>query len=364
MIANNAAVQVADELLFENPVLNTTGATVSIASRNIEAYWGDTATLYTETATAAAVNTNTGAEGTLGFVKTGGNSRRIELHVFPAFTIDRNKYKKMLASVYVGHQSNVLLNRIAVRIGTSWYMRHTSVTQLNSGVVADADFAANCQQISFLIDDTTTSDWENLAFTPGTILSRNTAPIPLPSGNIEQIALAFTSGLTSNYVRWDYFRLTAKDVEKSITPLATPIAYQSEPVVVEETPSSVTATWTARMSKPATTNTPVRIQFTGASITEAYATILTGAYSATIQTIHTKGPAAFEVTGQVTTGAGYLTGANTVQKITVKPIMDLPEIRLKAWSDTDDMLLVEAVPELELVEWNDTTDTLKVKRKL
>ena len=367
MIANNSDRAETNAVeLFNKDFDNNSGSAAGFESAGLNVFYNSAATRYSSPTSEMCISTLAGIDGTPGYVKTGTISRNRELHLLnDLLSIDRNKYPKLELSFYVGHQQNSLLNRPIIQIGGNLYTYHNSTAQVNAGVVADSDFQANAEIITFLIDETTKDNWELLSFEEGETLARNTTPISLPDGLIERAGIYISANNTTvNKARWDKLRIIAKDVALAPTPLAMPIAYQSEPVVVEETPSSVTATWTARMSKPATTNTPVRMQFTGAAITEAYATILAGSYTANIQTIHAKGPAAFEVTGQVTPGSGYLTGANTVQKITVSPIMNLPEIRLKAWSDTDDMLLVEAVPELELVEWNDTTDTLKVKRKL
>ena len=318
VLANNAKKPtpiVQDVLVADYPTINDTGSNQALSTVGLRSYYGPTATEYASPNSNVYVSSLPNAEGGTGYVRAGGISRSREIHMFPDLQEPISRKYPLVFPLWVGHQSNALVNRVVLKIAGNHYMPHWSVAQVDPGLVADADFADNAELITFLLDETTIDNWELLSFQPGVILTRNTAPIRLPDGDIEATGVYISSSTTVAATRWAHLVVTELGVVVAAPSIpAKPVAAMLTPSAVV-TANTATVTWGVSLSKAATSDTPLVMKLTDAHIDSAGLTIPAGQREVGLHVDYEKRPEAYKPTCTILKGDDYLLGVSNVKDV-------------------------------------------------
>ena len=126
------------------------------------------------------------------------------------YAVDRDLNSITSIQYQQGNSSNADATRVAIRIGTNWYVSTTETSNNWPTTGGSGLFFGNALNVT-LPFSTAASAWSNLTFTPGTSLAIGAALVDeRPSGNITALGL-YTASVT-NLIRFDNFTINANPI--------------------------------------------------------------------------------------------------------------------------------------------------------
>lgn len=231
MSAGNVHAGVIYREIFPQPT-PTEPVDKSFRQAGWQSYYGDSATpstpgqigytLVHNTATGApdnlpAVNSNPVVSGSqsIGFFYasngSGGNPLNgVKYFIWTdEYTVDRSTNEVTQISWYQGNEIKTDEDRVAIRIGSDWYVSTQTFAQTNA-VGAAGDFKTKAELKTFTFS-TNASDWQILNFTSGTSMSLGSVlSSDLPAGDITAFGL-YTNYKTKTF-RFDTYEIQADPI--------------------------------------------------------------------------------------------------------------------------------------------------------
>lgn len=232
MSAGNVHAGVIYREIFPQPT-PTEPVDKSFRQAGWQSYYGDSATpsapgllgytLVHSTATGApdnlpAVNSNPVATGSesIGFFYAGdggGQSKplnNVKYFIWTdEYTVDRSTNNVTQISWYQGNETKTDQDRVAIRIGSDWYVS-TQIFNQSTDIGSANDFKTKAVQKTFTFS-TNASDWQTLNFTSGTSMSLGSVlSSDLPAGNITAFGL-YTDYKTKTF-RFDTYEIQADSI--------------------------------------------------------------------------------------------------------------------------------------------------------
>ncbi|MBF9252494.1 hypothetical protein I2I11_04240 [Pontibacter sp. 172403-2] len=373
--ASNMLSKRERETAYLNTFPNTTTSTQPFSSVGAKVYYSSgTTTEYTATGTAYGIKASPGTsesipvnagyvEGTdttIGFMMTGGISRRKEVLVFDNPSVfDLSVTRELEAQFKVGHIRSGVEHRLLISVGGLLYI--SVVNFINQIAVSSSDsvFPTTSETAVFKVD--TKQTWYPVSLNVGTgdIAVTFTPVYTLPADAIISVLGFYVfSDLTSNKFRYDSFKVDVLPYVPEAAPDLTPVALMLDPVI-NNTATTAEVTYTARLLSPAPADTQIKFILTNAPEAEIIATILKGETQVSFSVIFQKLASAFEAMCKVL-GVPYTVNVGTAktatvaipQTSTIPPPPAPTNIRIDTTAGTMDFDYIAGILDFSLYEYN------------